>query len=908
MSSNLIKLMAAVVAAIVLGFASYPIGGMIADLFRWRDNTIANARQRAAELRRKQIAQYEEALRKSLRNEDRNTHSVVMEDDGVGDDWDKGFEDDDAVADTTLPGSGDEEVFTSDGGFVEKDNSGFMIGDVDATLDEIDEDSLAQDVPGQTDVVPAPSGIKQTRENATHTKKLITLLEKDAKLSKRVPYVSTEFTAMDWKKPIDIYKKVNDRVRKTLGDNPSNVDIFRFLEKPENRLDLARLTMMRLVGLRNLTELSEQQSAPVFLENLTGDLDWMTDMLYSGPTDRLGIGLRYLNLIYSRISEEMTDEVVRRIATTTALEFAREGWPEKDMLERFSYYYSSYKAGKLNVIFDTLKYWETRLVTGNREYSGWGSPQSLAWQRDNVRLPAEKYLDACTQLVYRLRNVAGDSVFSGDYLAPVMKALNNITALAHREIGGVCGACSHFGAYGALAAGIPAMTMGEPGHCAYTVRVGDQWRKSFSIYWQHGMHKTFWGLHDWEFLILMQDLYTDFTRTRVSDMLLSMSEYLASQRMTLSAMNCYDAATQAQPLNWQAWISYAGYLKQKGPKDKTRWKELCERVTKTMAEKYHNAAATLQARYIYPELLPLIPDLRERNKLYADFFKQCKDYGVHTWNISPLLDAQMAGCNTDKERLNYMKEALSILMAKPDYSGSVLAWGLDMVAKASKGNAEDDEKMQEEFTKLILSAMRRMRTSKRDLDATWSGLGEAIFAAASNGDTHTFQAIGKLAMNKCRKYFPKHRFRFRPFTGKVVSAKGLITTATTLDGNGVKQSCLHWAVLQKQGGSIPFKFEGKSGMTLKLEDMSSLNGVVVLFDCAVRKDDPFYLESSEDGQNWQRVPGTGSIEGSMLRFDLRKTDAAGRFVRLLRDSGNKWNDGNIVGFYVYGKIQKTDKT
>ena len=899
MSSNLTKLLTAVIVAIVLGFAVYPIGGLVADLFRWRDNTIAQAQRAAEEARQLRRQRFEEALRNSLRNSERNTHSVVIEDDSAGDDWDTGFSGDDsgAIADTS-----DDDYTGDDGGFVERDNEGFMVGDVEPSLADITEEEGAPERPEQQKI-PAPLDSKRKTANLSGAKKIITLLERDAKQAKRLPYINEEFAPASWKKPADIYKTVSERVLTKLGSTPTNASIFQFLEKPENRLDLARLTLMRKAGVDKLAELSEQRMGNSMLAHVTSDLDWMTDMLYSGPTDRLGLSLKYLATIYARFSEEMGDPAVRRIATTTALEFGREGWSEKDMLARFNYYYTSYKEGKLNKIFDTLKYWETRIVTGNRSSSSWGSPQSLAWQRDNVCLPVEGYLGASGQLVYRLRNTAGDSVFSGEYLAPVMKAFNNITALAHREIGGVCGACSHYGAYGALAAGIPAMTMGEPGHCAYTVRIGNQWRKGYSIYWQHSMHKTFWGLHDWEFLILTQELYSDFQRTRTSDMLCAMAEFLASQRMTFSAINCYDASTQAQPLNWPAWTSYAGYLKQKAPKDKARWKELCERVTDTLAEKYHNVAATLQARYIYPELLPLMPNLRERNKLFAAFFRKCASYGVHTWDVQPLLNAQMAGCTTDKEKLNYMKEALSALMDKPDYSGAVLAWGLDIIFKNSDEDDPNAAKMQDEFTKLIMNSMRRMRTGKKDLDATWSGLGEAINTAATNDDTKTFQAIGKLAMSKCRHYFPKHKFRFRPFTGKVVSANGLITTATTLDGNGVKQSCLHWGVLQKTGGSIPIKFEGKNGIKLKLEGTSNLNGVVALFDCAIKNDRPFYLEASDDGQNWSAVPGKPEISGSVMRFDLRKSQASGRFIRLLRE-GDKWDSGHIVGFYVYGKLQK----
>ena len=899
--SNLSKLLAAVVAAIVLGFIAYPIGGLVADLFRWRDNTLAQAQRAAEEARRLRRQQYEEALKKSLRNSERNTNSVVIEDDGVGDDWDRGFTDVDSDA-TASTDTADDTDYGDLDGFVERDNDSFMVADSDATLEDIPEDDAVPVRPGQ-EAVPAPLDSKQKSANNIASKNMIAMLEKDAKKRGRTPYISDEFSASSWKKPVDIYKTLSERVITKLGAKATPADIFQFLDKPENRLDLARLTFIRKVGVQTLDEVAGMRMGTNILANITNDLDWMTDILYSGPTDRLERGLKYLVLIYSRIDEEMVDPGIRRIATTTALEFGREGWSEKDMLARFYYYYSSYKEGKLNSIFDTLEYWETRFVTGNRECNSWGSPQSLAWQRDNVRLPVEGYLGASGQLVYRLRNTAGDSVFSGEYLAPVLKAFNNITAFAHREIGGVCGACSHYGAYGALAAGLPAMTMGEPGHCAYTVRVGNQWRKGYSIYWQHSMHKTFWGLHDWEFLILTQELYADKQRTRVSDMLTAMAEFLASQRMTTSAFRCYDAATQTQPLNWPAWTSYAGYLKQKAPQDKVRWKELSERVTDTLAVKYHNAAATLQARYIYPQLLPLIPDLNERNRLFAAFFRKCDSYGVHTWDIQPLLDAQLAGCNTNKERINYMKKALFELMNKPDYAGSVLAWGLDIIFKSAGENTPEGDEMQKEFTKLVINAMRRMRTGKKDLDSTWSSLGEAINTAATNGDCKTYQAIGKLALSKCRHYFPKHKFRFRPFPGKVVSANGIITTAVTLDGNAVKQSCLHWGVLQKNGGSIPIKFEGKSGMTVKLDATSDFKGLVAVFDVAIKNNERFYLEASDDGRNWSAVPGRAEISGSVMRFDLSKSKSSGRFVRLLRE-GDKWNDGNIVGFYVYGSVQK----
>ncbi len=903
MTSNLFKLLAAVVVVIVLGFFSYPLGGMLLDVLHLRD-TLAVERQGKEDAERRARLEQQEAHRKLVNaNKPTRPRGVAIEDGTGNNDWQKGFENDgdDAVAETDNTAE-DESDYDNFDSATERDFSAYTLTDCDPTLVGVTEDSDAPEVAGQGKV-PTPMDARTAGVNRTAWKKLTHTIERERDSKKPVNYINEEFKGDSWKNVEGIYQTVKGRILTKLGDKPTADKVMEFLEDPANRRDLALITLIRRTGIGGLQEVAAQRGGTPLLTTLSSDLNWLTNTLYSGNTTGMGKGMKYLAQIFARYTEDLHDETARRVATTTATEFAREGWSAKDMMARFSYYYGSYRDGRLNTIFDNLAYWETRLVTGNRECNTWGSPQSLTWQRDNVRLPVEQYLGASSQLVYRLRNAAGDSVFSEDYLKPIMSHTKNITALAYREIGGVCGACSHYGAYGALASGIPAMTMGEPGHCAYTVRVGTEWKKGYSIYWQHSMHKTFWGLHDWEFLILAQDLYSDAVPTLISDQLTAMAEFLASQRMTTSAIQCYDAALMIQPLNWPTWLAYAGYLKQKAPDDKARWVELCSHMVDTMADRFHDVVATFQARYLYPQLLPLMPDKRERNKLFATFFKKCTDFGIHRWDIEPLLDAQIAGCKTDAEKLDYLKTCLSILMDKPDYSGAVLTWGLNRAAKMSKENGDQSTAFQESFSKLITRAMARMQSGKKDKDNTWAGLGEAIHTAAENGDTFTFQAIGNLAMQKCKKYFPKNHFKFRGFSGRIVSAKGSITTASTLGEEQKRQSCLHWAVLQKNGGRIPIKFEGKNGIVVKLEKNSDLNGVVALFDKQIKNDRPFHIEASVDGQNWTPTAAKVDVDGSIMRVDLKDAQASGRYVRLLRE-GDKWDQGNIVGFYVYGKIKK----
>ncbi len=730
-----------------------------------------------------------------------------------------------------------------------------------------------------------------------HAAKLAGILEKQAPKAGEPGFVRPEFTAERWQKPEEIYAVLVERMLAKLGHLDDAEQMWRFLEEPGNRLDLATHRLIYLTGEEALREVAKQPKGAEMLAALTADLGWMEGLLYSGPARKMDVCLLNMALLYSRYADDMADPVARRIATTAALEFAREGWGQREMEDRYAYFYSSYRQNKLNCLFKDLQYWETRLVTGCTEpgQTGWGSVRSMTWERDNVRLPAEGYLGAAYQIEYRLRNIAGDSVFSSEYLAPVLKYTNNTTAWAHREIGGVCGALSHYGAYGALAAGLPAMTMGEPGHCAYTVRVNGKWEKANSIFWEHGLHKTFWREPAWDFLVLMQKLYEDRYTTLASDHLVAMGDLLSARRKVQAASRCYEDAVAAQPLNWPAWLRTLGYLKLKAPQDAAKWTELHNRMIDTLAVEYHCVGATMLAKYIYPNLFELVKDRKVQNRLFDAFFAQCKDFGNNRWNISPLLNAQMAGCTTPEEKFDYMKDALHTLMGNPAYAGSVLSWGLDAIA-----SMQGDEKMQEKFTDLIIKALSRARTTRKEIDATWAALGEAITAASDNQDRKTFQAIGKLAARKCKKKFPKNKFRFRPIPGKIVSQTGLITTKTELSGAPSQRACLHWGVLQKDGGSMPCKFGGQGdNIAVTLEKESEINGVVCIFAGTLKADRDFVVDVSSDGQNWTTVARTLPVEGNKLRVDCRDQHKTARFVRLWLD-GDKY-EPTISGFYVYGK-------
>ncbi len=767
------------------------------------------------------------------------------------------------------------------------------------------DDTIVQEIASAEEIEDIPLDPKQDRISAlipksrhtsvmTKTRILARLIEKERDPERGLKQTDT-FTDQDWMDPAQLKKTVADRMLSRLG-GLTQQDIWKFMQSPKNRQDLAVYQLITLATPAELTKLTKSMEGVTTLRLLSNDLVWMEGLLYSGPTNNFPVALRNLVSVFSGRNELINDAVARRLGTTGALEFAREGWDSKLLVDRFNFYYDSYDQGLLNTIFDDLEYWETRFLMGATQPSAWGSVKNLTWLRDNVRLPVEGYTGAAYQVPYRLRNVAGDSIHGPDYLAAFMKYYDGIVALAHREVGGVCGALSHYGTFAALANGIPAATMGEPGHCAYTIRVGNEWSRANSIYWQHSLHKTMWGEHSWDFLILTQALYSNVGQTMVSDQLAALGDFLTSYRKKHGAFLCYEDAVLAQPNNWPVLLKYAAFLRDKAPKNLPKWKELSELVNDGLNQQFHNASATLLSKYVYPHLTPLVTNKNDLARIFSAFFKECKTMGTNRWDVNGILSRQLTSFEKTDDQIFFMKMALRELVRNPDYVGASIAWALSYVDKLPEN--EQTASLKEEFTEVVVAALNRASASKRHKDAAWNAMNVALRQAVENGDRGMFQTIAKLTNRRYKKNFPKNKFRFRGFPGSLLSTTALIKGDRQMDNNEVV--ALHWAALQKEGGSMQMKSE----ITVEMEQRSSITGVVCISKANEQNSSrPLTIEYSEDGQNWS-APIKGVAEGQVVRFDFNKVVNTARFVRLKREGKLQASDFHgqaILGFYVYGK-------
>ncbi len=600
------------------------------------------------------------------------------------------------------------------------------------------DEPAAPDIPDLVSATRTPAQLKQLQQYLKHLASI-----------KETPFIGKEFNGTAWSKADSIQRKLASRIGKNLG-NRSDKDIMAFLSKPQNRLDLAQWQLIQHAGADKISSLASTPDGRSFLSAFANNLEWLEGFLFSGPVGNADKALSILSDIVKEAPDTVSDPMLRKIAAATSAEFARSGWEHDKAIARNKFYASSWKEGKLNREFDNLDYWDMRIVCGCKGNNGFGNVESLTWQRDNVRLPAEQYTGACWQAPYRLNNISGDSIHGADYYRPYDRFFSGNQAQMTRDVGGVCGGLSHYGAFAACANGIPALPMGEPGHCAYTVRVNGKWTPAYSLSWQRGAHWCFWDEHTWAFLELTQALYSDHFRTRISDQVSAIARFLTATNKQNTAIGLYELATDIQPLNFPVWREYCGLVKTKAPNDAKKWTQINDAVCKAFAPDFSDVCAQTLMKHVYPQLFQCVKTPTDRLKIFHTSLKQFDNMGSCRWDVENFLNKQIEQVrdkNKPNEKLlmDYLRVVMGNMMNKPAFASIALAWGQGQAA-------QEKPAFQQAFTKMTLQAMG---ASRMDKDAKDKLLAAALIGAENSKDLTTFQTVGKMLKHKYKDSLPK---------------------------------------------------------------------------------------------------------------------------------------------------------
>lgn len=347
--------------------------------------------------------------------------------------------------------------------------------------------------------------------------------------------------------------KLNDEIsRSGFAGDPASV--AKLAQHPVLSAALAQWRLLALCGAENVQKVAAADGAE-FLTWLFTTPEALHAFLASGPQDKEGTarGLEIWRDIWKTDKESHTG-LWLRVAAATALthtvpvkSLADGG--DIDPLKRYQHYRNAHASGILFDSFSKAAVWELRYVVNS-----WARDEELSWvvnASDKKNHSQEKIGEACWMVEYRDVNSKGVSVQNG----PEYYDHKPVTLQLMDEVGGVCGAISKFGTAAAQAFGVPAMPVGQPGHCAFLWKKDPQtWRTGNDISgWagssEHGGIFIHWGNRG-SYVLLTEAAHRD------------PAKFLACEQATWAAAVTKDAAKSAKlresavqilPLHAGAW-------------------------------------------------------------------------------------------------------------------------------------------------------------------------------------------------------------------------------------------------------------------------------------------------------------------------------------------------------------------
>lgn len=650
-----------------------------------------------------------------------------------------------------------------------------------------------------------------------------------------------------------------------------------------------------------LAELSRNRDGSKILKEVTGNLKWMENICFSGPCLAPGRALHIIANIAKQHPDVYKDEVVRDIATAVGIEYARYGWDFNKALDRADYYITNWKAGRLNVLFDTLPMYLRRIVCGCKGDNIAGDRESLEWALDNVHVAAERYMGAPHRNGYRLYNLYGESIHGSHYYTPWDHVYGNNFFTKSLYVGCVCGGISHFGAFSALANGVPAMTCGEPGHCAYVLWNNGIWMPGNTISWERGLHwqpilnmwSAFSSLH------LGSELYTKLDKdTHASNVYRVLAHNAISTRRDKQALAYFKDATSAQPINIPVWQEYNDYLTYHKGEDMKLLSELQDNLCYSVACRFPEVVSEFLGAWVYPKMMNAKMPAQELMTRFHVFWNNVEKMGPERWRIEkfgrrqiellayqPPPNGKEIPPPDPARAVPVFELMMHNLAAKSDYLPVMVGWGEEMSKGIGGKHAAEIASMCKDIAKTGVGALGG--------SGNGNATGAMMLAAAKSQDIATFQRLGANASDTADAV---NMPEFEPLPGKLLSEDGLLITSSTCNHDSPVS---HWGVLRLSGGRFHTGKDTDAWATVMLPKPSYVSGVIIVTNGGNHQRlNNMIVQVSNDGQSWQNASkNLGECTQQVIKVEF--PEASARYVRILRKGGPDFF--HLYGIYCYGR-------
>lgn len=744
------------------------------------------------------------------------------------------------------------------------------------------------------------------------------------------PEFHGNLSASVWKNPKLLEKRLAGRIRSRLrGVDQEKVEAL--LKDPEMRLMLAQWELLHRADLDALSQLMKDRETCKDLSLLLNDLKWVSSFVYDGEMEKPEIALSMIRHL-RQVDPHMDDEVLvdgsgdrkateggirqpglkRRVAAAIAVEFVRNGWygeekeltkeelesfkdlgvmlpaiptagkrssshnkkdPYRAARERYQFFAESIDQDLLNDRFATLPDWLLHFPCGWKGNSAFGTATTMRWLRDNCSVPERHYLGMAFHVPYLPTNVYGDSIHSEWYYQPFNVLYPGNFAKETRDVGAVCGGLSHFGTSSACANGIPAITMGEPGHCAYAVYVDGEWKPSNSISEKRSPHWSTWGQNTWSSFQMMTAMYQDGALTRDAQMVCTLASVLASHKNPVKALKLYELAVQMQPLNHPVWSRYIETASKSLKRHPRKWLAVNEFVCEAVTPGHPEMCARFLTEGIYPSMLGSLRSPKQKMAAFEAYYKNLNINEKSEWDMEALLNLQYESLGKSRvHKLEFIKLVVGSVAEHPTF-GIGLTWAVKAAYAETKRVGSE-----------VVSMVEKQMETSEDKDL----LAAAVIRAAEElGDFDLANKWSEPYLGGAGKTMPE----FEPIGGNLVSAGGLVHLSQYADD----QSSIihHAAALTEAGGHIKSESGKHQTVTVELPKATRIGGVVIVPTNGAQDYRVWKMDISTDGKSWKTLAELpDNKQDKVIRICIKHNNPSAKFIRI--DSGE--NQGVGIDF------------
>lgn len=552
---------------------------------------------------------------------------------------------------------------------------------------------------------------------------------------------------------------------------------------------------------------------------------------------------------------------------------------------RYHFFQGQEAKGLLHPNYKNLKPWELRFVVGI-PYQDWDDG-SYAYAAENINIPWDQYGQACWAAIYTGTSRFGDTVQGGLYNLPY--SMESVGETTHRN-GGVCGAMSHLGAVAAMAHGIPAFTVGQPGHCAYGVRPErGKWVGGFGGPDGGGQNYIFIERYPTGYL-LMETVFGQDSKVEEAYKVSMCARALEAVGKPVAAAAMWRMALNLSPLHpfFRKELHRLMLAEGLGP-------DACFRYLMGAIPLYtgNGFAAVAMAE----DLAPVIARMTDKQKLevYGKMHAMIADT-QSSWatTCGDLLDRQYATFANDAARESYLAMALSAHVNAGDGTtfGQVLEWAVKTFVQGGKADV-----FGKAFAKAADSAPAATGADKDKAKKMQEAYSKAIVAAEQARSAPAFKTLVSAALK----------------AGGPVASAGRLSLTDTPSGSPApaalfrsSSSCqwdtaaAHAALMTPAGGKCHSDKEKTPSFIVELEKSGELSG------CIIRKSDgnedrmkSATVYTSADGATWMKKE---SVQNMPKEWCVKfPAGTQGKWVKVEFDNGDAPQFAHLSHFVVYTK-------